>query len=121
MSFEVLNKLAFALFAVLSGILLFLPEVIFWLFGIEGSASSEFMMRRAAILFMSLSVLAFVTSETENDEMRQVVSLTFAVALLGMAAMGLFELLRGDAGLGILLAVVVEVIAGFYYIRFWRD
>ena len=121
MSYEVLNKLAFVITAALCLVLLFIPGLIYWLFGIEGGASADLIARRTAMLFAGLSILALITSETESDEVRQVVSLSFAVAMAGLAVLGLVELLRGAAGIGILLAVAVEVFFTFYYVRFWRD
>jgi uncharacterized membrane protein len=121
MSYDVLNKLAFAITAALCGVLLFVPGLIYWLFGIEGGASADFIARRAAMMFAGLSVLALVTADTESEELRQAVSLSFAVMMSGLAILGLAELFRGAAGIGILLAVIVEVFFAFYYVRFWRD
>ncbi|SFR48178.1 hypothetical protein [Litoreibacter janthinus] len=121
MTFDVVNKLAFAITAALCLVLLFFPAPIYWLFSIDASASADFIARRAAMLFAGFSVLALVTSDTESDEVRQVVSLAFAVSMAGLMILGLFELFRGVAGLGIMLAVAVEAFFAFYYIRFWRD
>ena len=121
MTFEVLNRIAFVIFAALFVVLLFFPGLIYWLFALEGGPSVDFIARRAAMLFAGLSVLALITAETENDEVRQVVSLSFAVTMAALAILGLFELVRGAAGIGIPLAVAVESVFAFYYLRFWRD
>ena len=121
MSFEILNKLAFAVTAALCVVLLFAPSIVYWLFSIEASEAADFIARRTAMLFAGLSVLTLITSETDSDEVRQAVSLSLAIAMSGLAVLGVVELLRGAAGFGILLAVAAELFFAFYYLRFWRD
>ncbi|MEP3345923.1 MAG: hypothetical protein ABJN34_01915 [Litoreibacter sp.] len=121
MSFEILNKLAFVVTALLCVILLFAPGIVYWLFGVEASETADFIARRTAMLFAGLSVLTFMTVDTESDELRQTVSLSMAVAMSGLAILGMFELLRGVAGIGMLVAVAAELFFAFYYLRFWRD
>jgi len=39
--------------------------------------------------------------------------------MAALAVLGTFELMRGNAGFGILLAIVIEIIIAYYYYRVW--
>ena len=97
--------------------LMFAPTIIYWLFGLDGNALGDFMTKRAGVLFLGLAILCFASRNTTSPEVIQLVSLSLGVAMLVMALLGVFELARGNAGLGILLAVVAELIIAAL---FWK-
>jgi hypothetical protein len=107
--------LSLALFACL----LFVPGAIFMLFGMQGAESAEIMSRRASMLFLGLAVICWLTRNAEDSVARRAVSAGLAVAMLGLAGTGLFELGRGAVGPGVLLAVAAEVAIGSLYARVW--
>jgi len=109
--------IAFTLFS----ILILFPEMLFWLFGIEQSNSALFVGRRMAMLFLGLATLLWVGRNAAHSESRQAISLSIAVSMCGLAGLGVFELLQGHAGPGILLAIFTEfVIAGLYF-KLWLE
>ena len=101
--------------------LLFLPEPIFFIFHIPEADSAFFIARRAAMLFLGISVLCWLGRGAANSPSRQSVCMGLAVAMLGLACLGVFEYLRGFAGLGIGLAVITEVIIGAAYLKIWFE
>jgi hypothetical protein len=99
--------------------LLFVPGVIFLLFGMPGAESAEIMSRRASMLFLGFALICWLARNVEDSVARQAISAGLAVAMLGLAGTGLFELGRGAVGPGVLLAVAAEVAIGSVYARVW--
>lgn len=109
------------LFASLFVTLMFDPALIFWLFGIEGHGTAEFMGRRAAILFLGLATTAFLTRGEPPSALRRAVATSMFVVMAGLACLGLVEMVHGTAGTGILVAVVGEIAFASVYLRFCRN
>lgn len=98
------------LFGVLCLALIFLPQVIYWLFSLQGNSLGDFLAKRAGILFFSLSILCFHSRNTRSVEVQRLVSLAIGVAMGGMALLGVIEFFRGAVSVGIFAAVTIEVI-----------
>ena len=111
----VTSSIAFMLF---SSLLVF-PEPIFLLFGIEGNESAYIIARRAAILFLGLSLLSFLNRNSENSPERQSLILSLFVIMFGLVVLGGIELFRGVVGPGILLAIVTELTLSMWYMLIW--
>jgi hypothetical protein len=99
--------------------LLFFPGAIFALFELQEAESAEIMSRRASMLFMGFSVICWFARNAEDSTARQAVNAGLAVAMLGLAGTGLFELGRGAVGPGVLPAIAAEVAIGSLYARVW--
>ena len=99
--------------------LLFLPKPIFFIFQIPEFDSAFFIARRAAMLFLGIAVICWLGRDALHSPSRQSVCRGLAVAMLGLACLGIFEYLRGFAGLGIGLAVITEAIIGAAYLKIW--
>ena len=96
--------------------LLLVPEWIFILFEVDGNESAYFISRRAAILFLGYAILSYLIRNAQHSDARQAVTLGICASMLSLALLGIFELFRGFAGIGIILAVLAEVfIAGSYF------
>ena len=121
MTFELLNRLTFAILAALCLTLLVAPGVIHWLFAIDSGAATDIMSRRAAMLFAGLATLVFLGGSTTNLEVQHLVSAVIVVAMAGLFALGLVEWLRGAVGFGIWLALVVEAFFVWSYFRYWQE
>ena len=100
-------------------LLLFSPGVVFWLFNIEGHSSAFFIGRRAAMLFLGVSVLTWMSRNAVHSESRQAICVGLSVSMITLALLGSVEYLRGYAGAGILLAIVTEFTLAFLYFRIW--
>ncbi len=96
--------------------LLTLPEMILELFAVPSTSSAEFLARRAAVLFLGNTILCFRFAELEAGALRRKICQALALMWLVLAALGLGELLRGFAGLGILPAIVTETIFGILFL-----
>ncbi len=121
MNFKILSYFTFGLSAVLSILLLFFPNVIFFIFGLEGNATADFISRRAAMLFLGYAVIAFFSRNSPPSDSRQAITLGIALSMLGLAILGLFEFARGFAGLGSLLPICTEFLLSLAYFSVWRQ
>jgi len=102
-----------ALFLVLAGI----PELIFWLFGIEGGISATFMARRAGCLFLGISVLLWCAAHDTFGSVQKGICGGVAIMMAALAILGTIEFLVGTAGVGIWMAIFVEVAFSFGFAR----
>ena len=80
--------------------LLLFPDLIYWLFQVEESESSSFMLRRAAMLFLGLAVITWLSRFEGQSTARQAICLGLSVTMLALAILGSAEYLRGAAGPG---------------------
>ncbi|HEX8964401.1 MAG TPA: hypothetical protein VF801_15465 [Rhodocyclaceae bacterium] len=109
-------SIALALFLLLA------PEPIFLIFGVVGNESAYFISRRASMFFVGYAAIAFLSRHEPPSASRQSISFGIGTSMAGLGALGLSELLRGFAGPGILLPMVVELLLAFSYFSIWsRD
>jgi len=120
-TYRQMSLAATVVFFVLFATLLAIPELIFWLFQIDESASAEFMSRRAAFLFLGMATICFLSREVPQSEVRNAICLGICVAMLGLAVLGLIELMSGNVGLGILLAVCTELVFALGFFQLSRS
>lgn len=105
--FESAVRLPAILFGALAVTLMLVPGLIYWVFGMEGGAAANIMSRRAACLFVGLAVICWLAAKWSQVD--RVVSAGVAASMGALAVLGLVEYLRGAVGVGIWLAIVVEV------------
>lgn len=117
--FKTVSMITAVVALVLCVILLSVPEVIFELFNVDDNSLAFFFGRRAAMLFLGISVLTWVGRNASHSESRQAICLGLATSMLALAILGFFEYLRGFAGVGILLAVITEVCLFVMYFKIW--
>ena len=120
--FKTMATLASAVTGMLCLVLLILPALIFWLFGIEGGADAAFMSRRAGCLFLGIAVLLWCFRGAPLGDAQKGVCLAVSAMMSALAVLGLVEFLRGAAGYGIWLAIFAEV--GFstaFGLLWWRQ
>jgi len=108
MTFRSINQAASLLCAILSVVLIFLPELIYFLFNITGDAVGNFLAKRAGMLFLGLATLLYFSRNIEASSARSAISLGLVVAMGGLALLGAYEYFRGYAGIGIWLAIITE-------------
>jgi hypothetical protein len=119
MNFRMLNYMTFGLSVVLSIFLLIFPEVIFFLFGVEGNESAYLISRRAAMFFWGYAAIAYFSRNSQPSECRKSIAFGIALSMLGFAGLMLFEFFRGFAGPGILLPIIVELFLSISYFSIW--
>ena len=93
----------------LSLTLLFILGLVFWLFSMAHELGRAIMLRRAAMLFAGLCVLAWRVRDVPRSPTLKAAFQAFSVAMAGLAVIGAVEFLRGGVGVGIALAIIVEV------------
>lgn len=108
-SYNLVSKLASALCFVLFLSLLFMPGLIYWVFGISGNDVSDLMARRAAMLFLGITVMTFLSRNAAQSQLRQSVCLGLAVMMAALAVVGIYEFIRNAVSAGIWLAILTEI------------
>ena len=100
--------------------LLLVPSVIHWLFQIDSTTGSDVMSRRAAMLFLGLAVIVYRTRDATDAAARRTVCTAIICTMGGLALVGFFDYMRGTVGIGIWLAIVVEVVMVAGFARFLK-
>lgn len=121
MSFRLVASIVGVLFLVLSAVLILIPEVIYWLFEQDGNRLGDFLAKRAGVLFIGFSVFCLASRNTVSPEVVGIVALSIGTAMSAMAGLGFYEFINGNAGPGIMIAIVVEVIIAALFLRLWFD
>jgi hypothetical protein len=97
--------------------LLLIPGLIHWLFQIASDPATIVMSRRAAMLFLGLSIIVWRSRNETASPLRQTVCFGVSAAMGGLLCLGLIEFINGTVGIGIALAVVTEL---FFAAAFWK-
>lgn len=117
--FKNVSLAAAALSGVLFLCLLLFPDLIFFIFDVEGGEVARLMSRRAAMLFLGLGTISYLGRKAPTSSLRQAICLGMASCMAGLALVGLFEFVRGFAGVGILLAVATEMLFAAAFGGIW--
>ncbi len=117
-SYHDLSITAFIITGVLFLCLLLAPGLIHWLFSIPSEPATDFMSRRAGVLFLGLSIITFQARHAPQTQLRRGISLGISVMMASLALLGTAEYFRGHTGIGIWLAIVTEAIFAVQYARF---
>ena len=97
------------LLLVLSMAWMFAPAAMLASWGIGFDAAASVVSRRSAALFAGLAVMFWLARNAEASTARSALVGGFVVANLTLAALGIFELSRGQASANILVAVLIEL------------
>lgn len=89
--------------------LTFLPGLIYWFFQIAPDPSASFLGRRAGMLFLGLATMMFVIRNATSPDAQRAASAAAIASMGGLAVLGIFEFMRGFAGAGIWIAIIIEV------------
>ena len=75
--------------------------------------------RRGGALFLGLGVMLWLARDAQSSPAREAMAVGFAASCAVLAALGICEFAAGHAGVGIWLAIAVEVplAAGFFIVR----
>lgn len=121
-AYKTVSVMTAGLCITLAVFLLLIPEPIFLIFGVAGNESAYFISRRASMLFVGYAAIAFLSRHEPPSASRQSISFGIGTSMSGFVALGLFELVRGVAGPGILLPMAVELFLALCYLSIWsRD
>jgi hypothetical protein len=98
---------------------MFIPELIFQLFGAAGNETAYFVARRTSMFFMGYAIISFYSRTAQPSTIRQAISLGIALSMLGLSILGIFEFVHGSVGIGVFLAVSLEVFWFVSYSSIW--
>jgi hypothetical protein len=93
----------------LAVIWLLAPGLLLLLWNVETSYPVELVARRGAALFLGFGVMLFSSRNSGPSVARLALIRGFAVGCSALACLGIFEFATAHAGIGIFLAVAVEV------------
>jgi hypothetical protein len=116
MSFKTL-AITTAIIAFLLGLgYLFFGAIIVGRWQIEPTGSVLLLGRRLAALYIGLSVIFFLARSAPVSTVRTGLSIGAAIALSFLALLGIYELLSGHVGRGIVASIAVEALLAICYI-----
>ena len=118
--FKIVSIACACLTSILFLSLLFVPDLIFWIFAVETTEAARFIARRASILFLGTAIISYMGRNAPDSTLRQGLVLGMFVLWGAMAVLGVFEFARAYAGPGILLAVAAETAFAFAYWSIWK-
>lgn len=104
------------LFVFLALRLLLTPVTFAASLGLEPSAATSVLLRRAAMFMAGLAVLTFYARSLQDLPARRCVCLSAAVTLLGLACMGTYERLMGTVNESIFIAIAIESVLGLSFL-----
>lgn len=118
LDFLTLASIASMICFVLSFVWLFMPQRLLSIWGVSCNESGVLVSRRGAALFLGLGMILFLARHAEMSPARYAISVGFIIACLALAALGILELVRKRAGIGILSAVLVELLLAIaFYVQ----
>ena len=97
------------------------PDWLLWLWNVEYSSATGLVCRRNAALFLALGIMFYRVRHAPASDTRRAITTGFICGCFVLAALGLSEWINGNAGPGILLAVVTEVVLGLAFIQAHRS
>ena len=89
------------------------PGLLLWIWQVERTDSALLVARRSGCLFLALGLMLFAAREAPPSPLRQAMATGLAVGCAGLALTGILDLLAGRAGIGILLAIGVELAVAY--------
>lgn len=104
------TQLCGSVFALLSLVLLFTPQMVLVLFDLENTVSTDIIARRAGILFSGLAYLALSTAAHSQNATKVRIDQTIALLLMGLAILGAVEWMNGRVGSGVWMAIGIEIL-----------
>jgi hypothetical protein len=105
----------------LAFIWMFFPHLLLAMWAVEFSYPVGLVGRRGAALFAGVGILLFNARNAEPSSTRAAIVSGMVFGCFSLAALGMFELLSGHAGPGILPAVAIEVALALAFLHASRS
>jgi uncharacterized membrane protein len=110
------------LFVYLFAELFFTPVAFVEDLGLEATLSTSILCRRAAMFMIGLAVLLFGARKLEHSSVRQIICLSTAITMTGLACLSCFEMARGTVNSSIWVAIILETISAvLFWIVFFKS
>jgi len=120
-TFKILNSISATVCIILSIVAMFSPDLILILFQMDSCETAYIIGRRASILFLGMATLLWLDRNSNHYSSIQAVCAGMLILWVGLAILGSIELLRGNVGIGIVLAIIIESLLGISYFKLWHD
>jgi hypothetical protein len=101
----------------LAGVWAFGSAILLNLWGVDYASSAGFVGKRGAALFLGLGVMLSLARDAEPSQARTSLTVGMIVACTALALLGVLEFALGNAGLGILSAVIAELMIALAFLR----
>lgn len=120
-SFEIAARFASIICFILFISWQFLPNLLFFIFGLENGEIGYFLGQRIAALFIALALILYFLANEKGQKIQKVISISFALACFLLAISGIFAYLKNIAGIGIMIAIIVELFFCFWFLFVTRQ
>lgn len=117
-SFRRLATITSVLFFALAIIWMFFPEKALTSWGVHYTDSAGLVSRRAAAMYAGLCVMLWVARNAAPSPARRALSAGLVIACIFIASDGVYDFLAGNAGSGILKAVLIEAVLAILFTRY---
>ena len=117
MTFKHLSTFTSALSLALFAVLLFSPATLMMLMELEAPPEAAFLARRAAMIFLGISVMSWLARDQPPSPMRRAYRIGVSTLMFALAALGVAEFARGFAGAGIFIAITTEILLAGLMLR----
>jgi Protein of unknown function (DUF2867) len=117
MSFKTTALITSVICFCLAGVWAFGSAILLNLWGVDYAASAELVGRRGAALFLGVGVMLLLARDAEPSQARTSLTVGLTVACTTLALLGVLEFVLGNAGFGILSAVIVELVIALAFLR----
>ena len=86
------------------------PGFFVWMWQLQPGSGTDMVGRRCGALFAGIAVMLYLARGSGPGKERDAISIGFAIGCLLLATTGAAALYSGTAGIGILLAIAVELL-----------
>ena len=85
------------------------PQILLWIWQVDSPEPALLVARRGGALFLGVGAMLFLARDAESSSVRRAIATGLSISCATLAALGLYEFAAGHAGVGIFLAIVVEL------------
>ena len=117
LSFRIVAIIASAICFALALIWMLFPQLLLWIWQIDGPEPALLVARRGGALFLGLGTMLLLARDAGPSPARSAIASGLALGCAALAALGVYELVAGHAGLGIVLAIIVEIALALAFAR----
>lgn len=108
--YKIVTTATSLLFIYLTVQLLFASDAFVQDMGMQPSAATAVLAKRAAMFMVGISIMMFASRNLPYSHARRIICLATGVTLFGLSIMGTYELIRGTVNHTIIVAITIETI-----------
>jgi len=93
------------------------PQLLLWIWQIDGPEPALLVARRGGALFLGFGAMLLLARDAGPSPARSAIAGGLALGCAALAVLSVYELAAGHAGIGIALAIIVEVALALAFAR----